>query len=63
MSGRKDMNNVCPDGLGLILDQGSWMCCRLAGTEPVVRTCTEAGAGETLKSPGGRGRNLGCSRR
>jgi phosphomannomutase len=30
------------DGLKLILDDGSWVCYRLSGTEPVVRAYTEA---------------------
>ena len=30
------------DGLKLILDDGSWVCFRLSGTEPVVRAYTEA---------------------
>ncbi len=33
---------VRTDGLKLILDDGSWVCYRLSGTEPVVRAYTEA---------------------
>ena len=33
---------VRTDGLKLILDDGSWVCYRLAGTEPVVRAYSEA---------------------
>ena len=30
------------DGLKLVLDDGSWVCYRVSGTEPVVRAYTEA---------------------
>ena len=33
---------VRTDGLKLILDDGSWVCYRVSGTEPVVRAYTEA---------------------
>lgn len=33
---------VRTDGLKLIFDDGSWVCYRLSGTEPVVRVYTEA---------------------
>jgi len=33
---------VRTDGLKLILEDGSWVCYRLSGTEPVVRAYTEA---------------------
>jgi phosphomannomutase len=33
---------VRKDGLKLVLDDGSWVCYRLSGTEPVVRVYTEA---------------------
>jgi phosphoglucomutase len=33
---------VRTDGLKLVLDDGSWVCYRLSGTEPVVRAYTEA---------------------
>ncbi len=33
---------VRTDGLKLILDDGSWVCYRLSGTEPVVRVYSEA---------------------
>ncbi len=32
---------VRTDGLKLILDDGSWVCYRLSGTEPVVRVYSE----------------------
>ena len=33
---------VRTDGLKLIFEDGSWVCYRLSGTEPVVRAYTEA---------------------
>jgi phosphomannomutase len=42
LSGRKVTSVVRTDGLKLILDDGSWVCYRLSGTEPVVRAYTEA---------------------
>jgi len=33
---------VRTDGLKLVLADGSWVCYRLSGTEPVVRAYTEA---------------------
>jgi phosphoglucomutase len=42
LGGRKVVTVVRTDGLKLILDDGSWVCYRLSGTEPVVRTYTEA---------------------
>jgi phosphomannomutase len=42
LSGRKVVKVVRTDGLKLILDDGSWVCYRLSGTEPVVRAYTEA---------------------
>jgi phosphoglucomutase len=42
LSGRKVAQVVRTDGLKLILDDGSWVCYRLSGTEPVVRAYTEA---------------------
>jgi phosphomannomutase len=33
---------VRTDGLKLILADGSWVCYRLSGTEPVVRVYSEA---------------------
>jgi phosphoglucomutase len=41
LSGRKVTGVVRTDGLKLILDDGSWVCYRLSGTEPVVRAYTE----------------------
>ena len=42
LSGRKVTSVVRTDGLKLVLDDGSWVCYRLSGTEPVVRAYTEA---------------------
>jgi phosphomannomutase len=42
LSGRKVVGVVRTDGLKLILADGSWVCYRLSGTEPVVRAYTEA---------------------
>jgi alpha-D-glucose phosphate-specific phosphoglucomutase len=41
-SGRKIQEVVRTDGLKLIFDDGSWVCYRLSGTEPVVRVYSEA---------------------
>jgi alpha-D-glucose phosphate-specific phosphoglucomutase len=42
LDGRKVSAVVRTDGLKLILNDGSWVCYRLSGTEPVVRAYTEA---------------------
>jgi alpha-D-glucose phosphate-specific phosphoglucomutase len=42
LGGRKVTGVVRTDGLKLILDDGSWVCYRLSGTEPVVRAYSEA---------------------
>jgi alpha-D-glucose phosphate-specific phosphoglucomutase len=41
-SGRRVAEVVRKDGLKLVLDDGSWVCYRLSGTEPVVRVYSEA---------------------
>jgi phosphoglucomutase len=41
-SGRNVTEVVRTDGLKLVLDDGSWVCYRLSGTEPVVRVYSEA---------------------
>ncbi|RRA49087.1 phosphoglucomutase/phosphomannomutase family protein [Acidipila sp. EB88] len=41
LGGRKVSSIVRIDGLKLVLDDGSWVCYRLSGTEPVVRVYTE----------------------
>lgn len=40
--GRKVAKADRTDGLKLVFDDGSWVCYRLSGTEPVVRVYTEA---------------------
>ncbi|HEY1939016.1 MAG TPA: phosphoglucomutase/phosphomannomutase family protein [Candidatus Angelobacter sp.] len=42
LSGRKVKQLVRTDGLKLVLDDGSWVCYRVSGTEPVVRVYSEA---------------------
>ena len=42
LSGRKVVEVVRTDGLKLLFEDGSWLCYRLSGTEPVVRIYTEA---------------------
>jgi len=41
-AGKKVAEVVRKDGLKLVLDDGSWVCYRVSGTEPVVRAYTEA---------------------
>jgi phosphomannomutase len=40
--GRKVAGVVRTDGLKLVFGDGSWVCYRLSGTEPVVRVYSEA---------------------
>jgi len=40
---------VRKDGLKLVLDDGSWVCYRLSGTEPVVRVYSEAPSAQALQ--------------
>jgi len=47
-SGNKVVSVVRTDGLKLILGDGSWVCYRLSGTEPVVRVYSEARSREGL---------------
>jgi alpha-D-glucose phosphate-specific phosphoglucomutase len=42
LGSRKVVSVVRTDGLKLVLDDGSWVCYRLSGTEPVVRAYTES---------------------
>jgi len=37
-----DDHTVLRNGLKLLLEDGSWVCYRVSGTEPVVRVYTEA---------------------
>ena len=47
--GRQVKEVVRTDGLKLICRDGSWVCYRLSGTEPVVRVYTEAGSEQELE--------------
>jgi phosphoglucomutase len=47
--GRKVAEVVRTDGLKVVLDDGSWVCYRLSGTEPVVRVYSEARSEGDLK--------------
>jgi len=47
--GNKVASVVRTDGLKLVLADGSWVCYRLSGTEPVVRAYTEARSKEGLE--------------
>src|SRR3984885_10431094 len=42
LGGRKVISVLRTDGLKLVLEDGSWVCYRLSGTEPVVRAYTES---------------------
>jgi phosphoglucomutase len=41
-AGQRVAEVVRKDGLKLVLADGSWVCYRLSGTEPVVRAYSEA---------------------
>jgi alpha-D-glucose phosphate-specific phosphoglucomutase len=47
--GHKVSEVVRKDGLKLVLNDGSWVCYRLSGTEPVVRVYSEARTEEGLE--------------
>ncbi len=47
--GRKVKQVVRTDGLKLVCEDGSWVCYRFSGTEPVVRVYSEAGSEQELK--------------
>ncbi len=47
--GHKVSEVVRKDGLKLVLSDGSWVCYRLSGTEPVVRVYSEARSEEGLR--------------
>jgi phosphoglucomutase len=48
-AGRKIDEVVRTDGLKLVFEDGSWVCYRLSGTEPVVRVYSEARSEPDLK--------------
>jgi alpha-D-glucose phosphate-specific phosphoglucomutase len=50
LGGRKVSKIVRTDGLKLILEDGSWVCYRLSGTEPVVRAYTEARSEQDMEA-------------
>jgi phosphomannomutase len=50
LSGRKVVGVVRTDGLKLIFADGSWVCYRLSGTEPVVRAYTEARSEQDMEA-------------
>jgi alpha-D-glucose phosphate-specific phosphoglucomutase len=49
LSGHKVKQAVRADGLKLVLDDGSWVCYRMSGTEPVVRIYSEASSEKGLE--------------
>ena len=51
--GRKVGEVVRKDGLKLVFENGSWICYRLSGTEPVVRVYSEASSEAELKQLSG----------
>jgi phosphoglucomutase len=57
LSGRKAKEVVRTDGLKLVFDDGSWVCYRMSGTEPVVRIYAEARSEEDLKKLAEAARN------
>jgi alpha-D-glucose phosphate-specific phosphoglucomutase len=52
LGGRKVKQIVRTDGMKLVLEDGSWVCYRLSGTEPVVRVYSEARKHDQLESLG-----------
>ncbi len=50
LGGRKVASVVRTDGLKLILEDGSWVCYRLSGTEPVVRAYSEARSEQDMEA-------------
>ena len=58
LDGRKVVKVVRTDGLKLILDDGSWVCYRLSGTEPVVRAYRKRAMSGIWRRCGPRPRSL-----
>jgi len=50
LGGRKVARVVRTDGLKLVLEDGSWVCYRLSGTEPVVRAYSEARSEQDMEA-------------
>jgi phosphomannomutase len=48
-SGQRVSEVVRKDGLKLVLADGSWVCYRISGTEPVVRAYSEAPSAQELQ--------------
>jgi len=56
-AGRKVAGVVRTDGLKLLFEDGSWVCYRLSGTEPVVRVYTEARSRDDLTRLSGQAKD------
>lgn len=56
-SGHKVTQVVRTDGMKLVLDDGSWVCYRLSGTEPVVRAYSETKSEAGLQKLAAEARN------
>ena len=57
LAGRKVKQLVRTDGLKVVLDDGSWVCYRVSGTEPLVRIYSEAKSEQDLKRLAAAARN------
>jgi alpha-D-glucose phosphate-specific phosphoglucomutase len=57
LAGRKVKQVVRTDGLKLVFADGSWVCFRLSGTEPVVRIYSEARSPDDLKKLAAEAKN------
>ena len=55
--GRKITGVVRTDGLKLLFEDGSWVCYRLSGTEPVVRVYSEARSRDDLAKLSGQAKD------
>ena len=58
LSGHKVKQVNRADGLKLIMDDGSWVCYRVSGTEPVVRIYSEASSEKGLDTLAAAARDL-----
>jgi alpha-D-glucose phosphate-specific phosphoglucomutase len=57
LSGRRAKEVVRTDGLKLVFDDGSWVCYRMSGTEPLVRIYAEARSEDDLQKLAEAARN------
>jgi phosphoglucomutase len=57
LAGRKVQQVVRSDGMKLVFADGSWVCFRLSGTEPVVRVYSEARSSEDLQKLAAEAKN------